>query len=60
MSKKATTPESVIAREVDPRTYLAFRLNAGLQGKDLLPAEEGWFINTSAQKGKRTVISRKR
>lgn len=50
MIKKVTTPEQVLAAELPPKTYLMMRLNAVHQGRELLPAEEGWAINTKAQK----------
>lgn len=52
MSKHRDEPaaEETLAETLDPKTYMLVRLNAAHQGHDVLPAEEGWQINTAAQK----------
>lgn len=52
---EAYTPEETIAAEVDPKTYLLTRLNAGLKGHEVLPADEGWQINTLAQRAMQPI-----
>lgn len=50
MTTETEHPEIALAKTLSPRDYLLLRLNAAAQNRSVLPAHEGWRINTKAQK----------
>jgi hypothetical protein len=50
MSTDTDHPEVALAKSLTPPDYLLVRLNAMVQNRAVLPAAEGWRINTIAQK----------
>jgi len=50
MTTEVEHPEIALAKSLTPRDYLLVRLNAAVQNRAVLPAAEGWRINTKAQK----------
>lgn len=49
--------EATAAEHLDARRYLLLRLNARLQGRQLIPGLVAWAAHTNAQRNKSTTIT---